>query len=681
MRKLLQLLILLFALLCITILVLFGVMHSPYATQAVNQALSFSGYSNVSAAKATYQFPQQVTLDNVTIKQSSASITLPRVTIWVSQRPLQQNKLSLDSVLIEGATLSEQQLRLKAPNSILIHQLAFERLNVETKSWSVTNAKLQINKPVWLTRSQLLPYGDIQFSATQLYLYGEALNQILIDADYQASDSTVYGASFLWQGAKVSGQGEQLGTDWSLINVTINQLDLTQPIEQLSIWRKLRQYAPTVTHVNSLDVLRGNLSTQALRAENMDLSLENIDLTKPLWQQNQGYLSFNADALSYHEMQLIEASGKLALTPNQIEIEEFNSDFNQGSIQLAGKLKPNAVLLDQFVATGIKWLDNTEKDLHQLGRAIQPLEQLSITKLDINNSQWINLEQQPHWQLSGVNAEGTDLTMIQNGRLGLWHGQFELTANSASIDNLISSQAVITMNADDGKWALERFFVPLQEGYIDATGQWDRSKTSAPWQLTLHADGLPLLPKLIKDTDLQLNGMSELELDVKGLAGDYSMFAHSVSGSARLSLRDSQWQYQTYPAEKFAVDAVALMLDRGRFELKQPNYRDESVRFNVDGDFAQPEQIQAEIKARGRCQKLTTNLLTGETDYVPLCQSKRPPTHIVTPEATKHSDAAQMKEAPIIKALPIKPSPKAATHPPAASKDEVHSEADSPSTS
>ncbi|MDN3684061.1 AsmA family protein [Vibrio sinaloensis] len=76
-------------------------------------------------------------------------------------------------------------------------------------------------------------------------------------------------------------------------------------------------------------------------------------------------------------------------------------------------------------------------------------------------------------------------------QLGWQNGQLEVSANNASFDKLLTTQMVIQAVANQGKLTLERAFLPLKTGYIEASGQWDRASASRPWTLSIHADGVP----------------------------------------------------------------------------------------------------------------------------------------------------------------------------------------------
>lgn len=137
----------------------------------------------------------------------------------------------------------------------------------------------------------------IQLAADQITIDGEAFNQVLVDANYQAQDSTVYGFSFNWRNSPISGQAEQYPQGWSLINVTLSRLNLNlDEWRHHSLWQKI---APSIYYINSLDLLNSQLTLNGVAWENLNLSVEDYDLRHSLWQQQQAYLSLNADSAQW----------------------------------------------------------------------------------------------------------------------------------------------------------------------------------------------------------------------------------------------------------------------------------------------------------------------------------------------------------------------------------------------
>lgn len=624
----------------LAIVALFAAMHTHYATPIVNQLLASTG-QKIKIEQATYHAPLELSLQGVTIGQES-EIYLPKVNVWLSSRLPSNNKLQLDALVIEEANLNLSDTSLLSQLPLETKQLA---LNYSDLSWgeiSARQVKLQITHPQWQTK-QAIPFGDIQFSSEQVYLHGQALDNVLFDIDYKPTNSTVYGASFNWNGAQISGQAEHYLQGWSLINVTIKQLNLSNADQPLDWLTELNPSA-WIRDINSLDLLNCNINYQDIELQNLDLSLENWQLTQGLWQQSNGYLSFDADSIEYQQQQFVEPSATLYFKLNQIDIAELDSDWQQGRIQLQGRYSPHQVELKNVSLSGIKWLDISTSQLTQLKDWGQSLQQVDIAQLDINNAQAIQLAQKPFWQISGLNAQGNDLSLKHDGRWGLWRGKVQLTANSASYNNYLTTQAIIEMSNQKQVWQLDRLFLPLESGYIEASGQWDKKPLSAPWQLDVTIDGLPLQTEIdTQPQPLQMKWVSDIHAQLSGLAGDFSMLSHSLSGQADLTLREgylSLGDTQQKPSfeQPFSIDDVTLNADRGRITIDST---ENSAPTQVAGkiDLANRSLTTLLLQTQHNCQQLQTDLSAKVYQLSDIC-SPLPKSPTPKPQQTESKTVA-----------------------------------------
>lgn len=609
-KRLGYLLLMLLIILGCTIAALYAALRTQYATTIVNHLLS--GYSNqeLQVEKASYTPPLQLSLQGISFG-SEQPLYLPKAEMWFSAALPNEGKLHLDAVIIEGANFSLDQTSHLTKLPFDIKQLAIKHSDLSLGSISARGVNLQIENPNWQP-NQAIPYGKIQFSSDQLYYAGQALNDLLIDANYQAQNSTVFGASFKWNGANISGQAEQYSQGWSLINVTINQLNLTENQADLTWLTQLAKSA-SIRDINSLDILKSNLNYQGIELLNFDLSLENFNLSHSWWQQPDGYLSFNADTLQYDQQQWVEPSATLYFTPNKIEIAELDTDWQHGRVQLQGAFSPNTIQLKNLTLSGVKWLDASAKKMDMIEQWSQSIQHISIEQLDIRNAQMIQIAQRPFWQFSGLNIEGKHLTLKQQGKLGLWRGALQMTANSVSYDKHLVTQAIVKMSNNEQVWQLDRLFLPLDSGYIEATGHWDKLRASAPWQLDLTIEGLPVEGELAASpTPIYLQAITDVSAQLTGLAGDYSMLAHSLSGQISASLRDGylavgEVNKTAQFEQSFSLNDLIIKADRGRINVKsQPSKLGPKIAGKID--LMQPELATLLLYSQHKCQRLQAEL-------------------------------------------------------------------------
>ena len=568
-------------------------LQTQYRTDIANFMLKHSIAHPITVEDVEYQAPYKLTLQGVTagsINDESEPLYFDKLQLWFNPNSLFTAQLELDSLLISGVQWRSEELDLLKTQltqpQVKLHQLAINNLDFSTPEFSARDLDIQISNPDWTDSQPLLPNGKIQLKAGQIFWQGEALDNFLIDLDLKTDDSTLYGASFDWRGAKISGQAEQYPSGWSLVNVTIDGLHLNQKQTQellISDWR-IPNF--NISHINSLDVLKSDIAWQGVHLAAFSASFENIHLPFKIWQQQQGYFSLQAESLSLQDEQWIEPNLKLTLQQDHIEINDFYSQWQQGSIQLNGQIGPRSIKLQELDVRGVKWVTESEEKkepLEVLQPWLQEINSLSISRLNVERSQRIQLANHPYWQVSGLHIEGQELTLIEQGKWGLWEGELSASANDASYQSILSAQPVVEMSSHQGLWQLKRLFAPLKQGYIEAQATLDFNQVSQPWQATISADGVPLSPFIpYLALPFDASGIGEFELQASGLAGDDLMLRHSATASLEGSIRNGVINFasnnpqttelQTNQASQskivnFEVSDIKADLNRGHLSL------------------------------------------------------------------------------------------------------------------
>ncbi|TQP43591.1 AsmA family protein [Vibrio cholerae] len=597
MRKILAIGVAGIALLLILVLAGFGIMHTRYFTPSAQWIVQQLWPETLRFAKIEYLYPFKLRLSGVQIA-SEPTIELQQMDLWLNPYGLLEQQLEIDSVLIDGANLAHGLPAFTLPESVHLNQLALHNIDWADQGIIARGVSLQIKQPVWDSPQQQLPYGKIQLAADQITIDGEAFNQVLVDANYQAQDSTVYGFSFNWHNSPISGQAEQYPQGWSLINVTLSRLNLNlDEWRHHSLWQKI---APSIYHINSLDLLNSQLTLNGVTWENLNLSVEDYDLRHSVWQQQQAYLSLNADSAQWLATQWVEPSAELTLTPQGIELDG-HSQVWQGDVQVKGHITETSLNLAQLTITGVKWIAEQPQDLLPFSQPLPAWQNLQIEHLDINNLQMIQTVNRPFWQASGLNTDGKNLQWVKEGQWGFWQGQLSVTANSASYAGVLSTQGVLNMRSEQGVWQLTRAFLPLERGYVEAHAKWDLTSLSAPWQLSLDADSLPIGPlQSWFKLPFGLEALADFSLTAQGIAGDRTMLAHSLDGQLQLNLRQGLLSLRsdnTLIIQPFELDDLAVSADRGRVTITPTPLRGPNLNAQLGGstDLLEPEQGQWQL--------------------------------------------------------------------------------------
>ncbi|WP_139684787.1 AsmA family protein [Vibrio tasmaniensis] len=633
-----------------TIAALLLSLQTQYRTDITNFFIKHAIEQPVLIEDVEYQSPYHITLMGITQSQpeKQTPLYIDKIDLWFSSSSITEAKLVFESVLISGLQLEADDLEtltsLFTQPSIKIHQLAINNLDFSTPDFNARGIDLQISDPTWNNDNSLLPYGKTQLSASQLYWQGEAFDNLLIDLDLKSSDSTLYGASFDWRGAKISGQAEQYQQDWSLVNVTVDGLRINQKQTQSLLSKEWDVAGIQINHINSLDILRSDVEWQDGHLAAFDASLENVQLPFELWKQQKAIFSLQAEGVTIDDDMFIEPSIKLNLDPNQILIEDFYTQFLQGTVQLNGQVTPNSIELAQLDLQSIKWITESQDSSLPASRLIPWLTQLQnveISRLNIERSQLIQLAQKPYWQVSGLHIEGDQVQLLQDRKLGLWQGKLMASANDASYQNIISAQPVLEMNSEQGKWTLTRLFVPLKHGYIEANATLDFNQISKPWSIDISADGLPIAPMLQQlELPLDATGYGEFELQAAGLYGDSLMLGYSTTGQLTGSVRQGVMTFndklsETSTDNVFEIPELNANFDRGRFTLEpvhiigasaaeQSEQRIQTLNGEISGelDLLKTEQHTLSISLSDPCHQISGKLTQAEYSEINDCQQK-----------------------------------------------------------
>ncbi|TKG00620.1 AsmA family protein [Vibrio sp. F13] len=633
-----------------TIAALLLSLQTQYRADVANFFIKHTIEQPVFIEDVEYQAPYHITLMGITQSQpeKQTPLYIDKIDLWFSPSSMTEAKLVFESVLISGLQLEADDLKtltsLFTQPNIKLHQLAINNLDFSTPEFNARGIDLQISAPTWNNDNSLLPYGKTQLSASQLYWQGEAFDNLLIDLDLKPSDSTLYGASFDWRGAKISGQAEQYQQDWSLVNVTVYGLRLNQKQTQNLLSKEWDVAGIKINHINSLDILRSDVEWQDGHLAAFDASLENIQLPFEIWKQQKAIFSLQAEGVTIDDDMFIEPSLKLNLEANRILIEDFYTQFLQGTVQLNGEVAPSSIQLAQLDLQGIKWITENQDSPLPVARLLPWLTQLQnveINRLNIESSQLIQLAQTPYWQVSGLHVEGHQVQLLQDRKLGLWQGKLMASANDASYQNILSAQPVVEMNSEQGKWTLTRLFAPLRNGYIEANATLDFNQISKPWSLDISADGLPIAPMLQRlELPLDATGYGEFELQAAGLYGDSLMLGYSTTGQLTGSVRQGVMTFndklsETSTDNVFEIPELNAHFDRGRFTLEpmhiigassaeQGEQRVQTLNGEASGelDLLKAEQHTLSITLSDPCHQISGKLTQAEYSEINDCQQK-----------------------------------------------------------
>ncbi|NOJ17474.1 AsmA family protein [Vibrio jasicida] len=611
-----RILILIFALAIAVPTAFIALLTTSYSKQTWN-LLSESTELPLQAESVQYEFPYHLKLQGVTSKDKQWPY-IEQVDVWLNPDVRHNGKWVVDSLLIDGLSLQQGMPTLPQLTNVQFHQVALKNLDYADDAFSINGLSLQIQDPQWNGKDQLVPFGAIQLSAEQWYWNGETFNNVLVDVDYKAQDSTLYGASFNWRGSEISGQGEHYPQGWSLVNVTVDRLKINNTQLQSLLAKPWHALPINISHINSLDLLNADVEYRDWHWQNLELSVEDASLPLSLWNTT-AQISLQADSVSFQDQTAVEPRLNAQFKPGSIQLQELSLDWQQGTVQISGEFEPEHWKINNATITGLKWAIHPGDKTDWWQTTTEKLQQVDVKQLEIERSQVIQLSKQPYWQLSGLNLEGDQLEVKRsNGHWGIWNGKLDASVVNASYDQVLSSHAAIATQSENGFWQLTRLFAPLEQGYIEGLGQIDLSTTSQPWALNLNADGIPLqLLHPYLPTALAVNGFSDLSLDLKGLAGDQNMLSYSLSGEVEANLRDTTLKSQADDSLKSVTfSSLRLQAQRGEVKLQPVTISGKAISGNLSGEFDMANNPLSGViyQLKEVCGKVQGDILSGDVE-------------------------------------------------------------------
>lgn len=616
-RKFIALFVALLALSLLTVLIVFGLLHTQYAKPMITQTLHSVFDIQISSESIQYHYPNQLTFRNTHFDVPGvAPFRANKLALWIGFAPSVSAPVTIDELLIDGTTINDTSGAQNWLQRWPIRNLALDHVDYSDSNVIINDLRLQV-RDLRASHSIMDSKGTFQLEASQLYYKGSAIDDLFLDGVIDGSDSKLYSASFRWNNAKISTQAQLEEGKWSLVNATVNQLDydFTQQDDRL-----LELTHQLIGHINSLDILNSTLKYQDTVLENVSASIENIHPGQPIWAQNQAYISVDADQLVWQGLAFVEPTAELYISEDTIELRDLDTNLEQGRIQLSGELTANEINLKSVMIDGLKlYQEQQQPSLLALMQQInfEDIKHISIDKLNINRTQWIQLVNKPFWQITGFNLEASHLVLKDNYQWGLWHGKAIASANSASIDSILANQLLLDTESSEGKWQLNKLFVPFSDGYLSATAALDFTAPSQPFTLQAKAFSLPVaLTNLVTSDDtLKITGLADLNLSISALIADKVALSQTLSGELTATLYDTSLQTQRDDSvNKLEVSPIELSADRGIIALAPFSVAGDTIQGNAEAvvDMRTQSLSDAVLILQEECSvSYNIELLTG----------------------------------------------------------------------
>ncbi|UJF19438.1 AsmA family protein [Vibrio sp. SS-MA-C1-2] len=641
-------------------LALFHTSHGLPALQWVIKEVS-SYQLHADSLDYNIEDPLFVELENPILIQQKSDNTeqsifaSQQLRLWFSTNNLWQKGWHFDSILIKKIDLTANE-SLNLPFSLFTKRLAITDANYQSNHLSLEDVKLELDDWSYHPNSHQKFTGDFRLSAekgtwktTQSHqsvhsLPNQSFTQLLIDGHHQAPNS--------WDIPVLSLQLER-----SSITAALSVFDKNIKIEQLNIsdlqlnhslyYQEIKSNLDTLGYhwsIKQLDMLNASLSSSALSFSSANISIGNLQ-SLPLNQQTLS-LSFNSSDLAWKDWQLLDPLFDLTLKQGVLDISGASAKTKQGFIQLSGSFKDqHAAMIRNLTINGLRWTLPTQwrKKLTSLSNQFN---RVSIDKLNIANSLFVDPNPQLPFQVTALNLSGENLILKKENRWRLWQGNLMASAPLASYNKVDLRGLSLSMTSQQNMWN-NQFSMAFEQGFVDITSNIDLNHFSEPTTIDINGSAIPL-EILTNWFNLPLPITGELDIAgaLSGLTGDRLSFNYSLDGQLNGEVRDlmlpktdSKKLSQLIKAENesvgdqqeksdksistmaFKATPWQLSVYRGRLHIPQQSLESQdkklALSFNADWDLAQPKSTKAELILNHwqQCQQLSRYWTASDSDW------------------------------------------------------------------
>lgn len=642
MRILIKLIIFLIFLIGLSLAALLTALQSSYAPQMLTSTFNSLFDQKIEIRDVQYQWetPNSIELTDVNFinpQDQNLDLNVHLIKLEVELDSLFSAQLKIPQLSLQGLDLTNhaifksiKQRSSHWPFTTQVDHLSIENLEFKSSAgWLVRDAKLEIDQPSWnLPKEKIskdisketevvgLPFplaGKIQANIDQIYWQGISVDNLVLDAQISPQETSIYVLAFDWQQGKVRLRGIQStpSKPWQVEQAEISQArlgkdDFTRFYDAFT--KEYKTHQPV--KFSEFELKDISLQSSDFSLEHVNLSATGLNLPQSIWQQNNAKISATADALGIYGTLIEKPSLDAVLTPQRININQAALRTLQGSLDFSGQFSPDSVNLKQFNARNIRWFPS-ESAKHSWQRYLNALTDAKIDDLNITNIQYTDVKKDPKVQFSGLSLIAKQLHFIEDSRWGLWQGKLEASANQISYDALTSDQPLIKLENNEKRLKLTELFLPLADGLVKGTGWVQVDQLSQPFELSINADGVPLrlYSRWLQQSPdfrwpMTIDGFSQAQLKLNGLAGDEISFRHSLNGELTLNAADvivAQSNDEIYKRhntvdqtvinlpypERNEVEMTTLKVtaDRGRIHLTPFEISNDRFDITLKGDY------------------------------------------------------------------------------------------------
>ncbi|EKN3732402.1 AsmA family protein [Yersinia enterocolitica] len=567
MKFLGKVLLTLLLLLVLSIVLCYVLLQTSWAAGWLSRWVSDNSEYRLSLGKIDHSWsqPGQVSFTDVTLGRAKqpAFLIAQQAVLGLSWRQLTEPRHFLSLNLQNGSlTLnnSTSPLPLQADTLRLTNMALNTTIEPQNKAdqWKVTGQQVTGGLIPWqpLPGNSLGENAQFQFSAGSLTINGITAEKLYLQGSIQKNALTLsnFGADIA-QGELTGNASQSADGSWLVDRLRLSNIRLQTPASLEDVWNTFLQLPPIT--LKRFDLIDARVEGKNWAFNDLDLTLKNITFKQGDWQSDEGELSLNAGDIIKGNIHLIDPIATFTLSPPGVAINQFSTRWQDGLLRTQGNWLRDSHRLQLDELTLVALVYTLPTDWKQQWQQTLPnwLSEVYVSKLNANRNLLIDISPDLPFQITSLDAAGTNLLLAKNHQWGMWSGSLMLNAGNATFNKNDVRRPSLALSANEQQITVSDLSAFTKEGLLEATATIDQTPGRA---LSLALTGRSVDLNILQNwgwSALPLQGLGNLKLQIKGSLAADKPLKPTINGS--LQATDSHGQQVNQTIQHGEVHGVA----------------------------------------------------------------------------------------------------------------------------
>ncbi|WP_038893094.1 hypothetical protein [Yersinia enterocolitica] len=567
MKFLGKVLLTLLLLLVLSIVLCYVLLQTCWAAGWLSRWVSDNSEYRLSLGKIDHSWsqPGQVSFTDVTLGRAKqpAFLIAQQAVLGLSWRQLTEPRHFLSLNLQNGSlTLnnSTSPLPLQADTLRLTNMALNTTIEPQNKAdqWKVTGQQVNGGLIPWqpLPGNSLGENAQFQFSAGSLTINGITAEKLYLQGSIQknALNLSNFGADIA-QGELTGNASQSADGSWLVDRLRLSNIRLQTPATLEDVWNTFLQLPPIT--LKRFDLIDARVEGKNWAFNDLDLTLKNITFKQGDWQSDEGELSLNAGDIIKGNIHLIDPIATFTLSPAGGAINQFSTRWQDGLLRTQGNWLRDSHRLQLDELTLVALVYTLPTDWKQQWQQTLPnwLSEVYVSKLNANRNLLIDISPDFPFQITSLDAAGTNLLLAKNHQWGVWSGSLMLNAGNATFNKNDVRRPSLALSANEQQITVSDLSAFTKEGLLEATATIDQTPGRA---LSLALTGRSVDLNILQNWGwpaLPLQGLGNLKLRISGNLTADKPLKPTINGS--LQATDSHGQQVNQTMQNGEVHGVA----------------------------------------------------------------------------------------------------------------------------